>query len=546
MRQALRSSLHKSKNNTARVVHKAPAIIDTAVAATQKETVIQNTAELGTSGQDTVGQNAVAIAAAVDTSAANAIDSNAVIISSSNNTAVTDSSIIISDTLVTAINADSKEMRGDTTVLSSSFDYTTKIRVITINKITKDTIIEWLTPEQANDISAITSAALAKQNSGVKVPRIAVSEDELYNHHTAVYYTQKPGDRVYELCGDTLFVQAPELSLAQLYKALAASNAEVAAPPKPEPVAKNKKPIKQISPRRQRVDSLRAEQRSVRDSIMLENIALEKEMRKRTIDSVAAAEPLFVPSNDTLIGDAWLDNDPEAYAISNNNLLQVLNGNIKDNWRSFKAKAKVHYSTDKDEQNVSINLRLVNDSVTWASVIVLLEAARVLVTTDSTTILNKLKDEYAVYGNANLQTLTQLPIDAADLQDLIIGKIPLKGLRQVRAKSNNNIVGIYANSVGDGPKATLIYNNDSTLRSIYIRGYNKQGYYTLRCEYNQYEIYDVGKISMSRKITSFINGVTTQISMELAKVEFDTSCETPFEIPAKFKRQDNISLKQKK
>jgi hypothetical protein len=463
-----------------------------------------------------------------------------------------DSSLVISDTMVTQTGGPTKIQRGDTTVVSSDFDYSTKIRIITINKITKDTIIEWLTPEEANSVSSVINAT-KKKAEPIALPRTVVTQDELFRDHGAIYFSKKEGPRIYQLQGDTLFVQAPEKSLAELYQTIAKETSVVAEPeiivktkPGNKKVKDNKIQPREQSPRRAKVDSLREAQRLRNDSIAIVNIQLEKAMRQRAIDSARVVETASIPINDTLIGDAWLDNDPEARLISDNSLLQTMNARISNNWHSFKAKAKINYQSAKDEQNVSVNLRLVNDSCTWASVIVVLEAMRAMITTDSTKVMNRLKDNYVVYGNAQLQDLIQLPIEANDLQDLLIGSIPLSGLQQMRAKTNNTLIGIFAATPNGGPKATLIYNADSTLRSVYIRGNNKQGYYTLRCIYNEYVQTDMGRISTSRSITSFINGVTTTITMELNKIEFNADCDLPFDIPAKFKRVENIKLKERK
>jgi hypothetical protein len=460
----------------------------------------------------------------------------------------TAASLVISDTIFTKTGGDTKVTRGDTTILSSEFDYTTKIRIITINKITKDTIIEWLTPEEASDVSRAMQYTIPKATA-IAAPKIRVDENALFTNHMAVYFVHKEGERVYQLQGDTLFVQAPEKSLAELYQKISTAYNTItpaAAQPPPKKTKSEKTQRRETSPRKVKVDSLRELQRKFNDSMSIVNINLEKALRKRAIDSTLIIETANIPINDTLIGDPWLDNDPEASMLNDATLLKIMNGTISDTWHSLKVKVKVNYRGLKDEQNANVNIRMINDSCTWASVNVVLEAMRVLIEPDSTRLMNRLKDNYVVYNNSQLQDLMQLPIEAKDLQDLIVGSIPIRGLQQVRAKTNNTIIGIYAQAPQSGPKATLLYNADSTLRSVYLRGNNKQGYFTLRCLYSDYIATDMGKVSTRRDITSFINGVTTNVSMELSKIEFNTDCDLPFEIPTKFKRVENIKLKERK
>jgi Domain of unknown function (DUF4292) len=456
----------------------------------------------------------------------------------------TDSTITFSDTVLTYKTNDTKTKTGDSIIYDRSFDYEKKIRIITINKITKDTIVEWVSPGDLQELENITARHTTKPKTE---PRIVVDEEELYKHHASIRYTGNVAARVYELSGDTLFVQAPEATLALLYTALVKQSiTKMQDTVSTKPIVVNNKTVRKEKrndrkEKRQqvrevkfaRIDSLRMQHQLEADSIAKVALALEKIQRQKVIDSALVNEIKELPTNDTLIGDAWIDNDPDASLSKDTSLLRTLCDNILPTWQTFKCKAKVRYENDKDDQSFSANLRLIRDSATWASVIVLLEAARVIITPDSSKIMDRLKDKYYVLNNATAQKDLGLPVAAQDIQQLLLGGIPMQGFRQRVAKITANSFGFYA--ISNGPKATIVFNKDSTLRSVYIRGNNKQGYFTLKCLYDNYEPTEHGPLSTKRQITSFVNGVTTRINLDINKYEFDVPCEVPFEIPKKFK-----------
>jgi hypothetical protein len=464
------------------------------------------------------------------------------VVNATNTISNTDSSITYSDTVLLYKTDDNKTKASDTITYNRNFEYEKKIRIITVNKITKDTIVEWVSPSDLQELENITARHTAK----AKVePRIVVDEEELYKHHASIRYTGNASTRMYELCGDTLFVQAPEATLALLYTALVkqsitkiqdtvvadkfASNKSVRKEKRTDRKEKRQQ-VKEV--KLARIDSLRLQHQIEQDSVAKVLAEIQKEQRKKVIDSALVSDIKELPTNDTLIGDAWIDNDPDASISVDTNLLGTLCDNILPTWATFKCKAKVRYQNDKEDQSFNANLRIIRDSITWASIIVLLEAARIIVTVDSTKIMDRLKDKYYMLNNTSAQKDLGLPVAAEDLQQLLLGGLPMKGFRQRVAKITANSFGFYA--MNNATKATIVFNRDSTLRSVYIRGTNKQGYFTLRCLYDGYEKTEHGMLSTSRQITSFVNGVTTRINLDLNKYEFDVPCDVPFEIPRKF------------
>lgn len=88
----------------------------------------------------------------------------------------------------------------------------------------------------------------------------------------------------------------------------------------------------------------------------------------------------------------------------------------------FEGKAKLEFNGQGQRLKASTTIRMRKDSVIWMNVKKLgIEAARVQITPDSIYFLNRLTREYAIYDMAFLKRQFNLPLDFADLQELILG-----------------------------------------------------------------------------------------------------------------------------
>nr|WP_293833881.1 DUF4292 domain-containing protein [uncultured Arsenicibacter sp.] len=91
------------------------------------------------------------------------------------------------------------------------------------------------------------------------------------------------------------------------------------------------------------------------------------------------------------------------------------------------AKAKVSFkSKDQDIDNATVNIRVAKDSLVWIAISKIgVEAARVLVTRDSITILDKINNEYTQYDFPGLSKRFNFDMNFELLQALIVGNLPL-------------------------------------------------------------------------------------------------------------------------
>ncbi len=93
-------------------------------------------------------------------------------------------------------------------------------------------------------------------------------------------------------------------------------------------------------------------------------------------------------------------------------------------FNTFSGKIKVDYKDSRQKKyDFNAFVRMQKDSVIWVSISALLgiEAFRVLITTDSVKIINRLDNYYQFHSTDYIREITQLPADFYTLQDILIG-----------------------------------------------------------------------------------------------------------------------------
>ncbi|MDQ6761819.1 MAG: DUF4292 domain-containing protein, partial [Bacteroidota bacterium] len=130
-----------------------------------------------------------------------------------------------------------------------------------------------------------------------------------------------------------------------------------------------------------------------------------------------------VNKKDTLIASPAIvaNNDSLKQAAFNLNSL----AKHKINFTTFSAKIKVEYEDNKGKQpDFNAFVRLYSDSVLWVSIsatFLSIEAFKILITKDSVIIVNKLDKQVEHHPFSYMEEITHIPLNFANLQDLIIG-----------------------------------------------------------------------------------------------------------------------------
>lgn len=421
-----------------------------------------------------------------------------------------------------------------------NFSTDNKIRIITINRITNDTIIEWVDPIEVGSGKRVLFSNDLEPKAPVEAVPIIV-RDSLPPHEAIVFeYDTNYNPPMYFIKNDTIILRGSQAGIASILfpKAIEPKVEKTNLPKITPPFAGKKNTEKKIA---------RADAKERKDTRKTANTGLAVVPK----EIVTPAKPVVIPlvsdsariviidsgmsfsENQLTVGDAMFDKDQTAEIFKDTAVLQQLLAPRITQWTSFKCKAKVQFKSKGKSQSFNTAIRMQKDSVTWASIIVLGELARAIVNKDSFMAIDKWNDQYYKFPVNGLQELLNLPLSFDQVQDLILGNVTSLNMKMVLAKKSNR--GFAVKLTGSGLNTVLSFNKDSTLRSATIFGTNKNGRYSVKSTYDDYQETTVGKLAHGRTIRMLQNAHETFVEMDFQKCDFDMALEYPFAIPAKFK-----------
>lgn len=208
-------------------------------------------------------------------------------------------------------------------------------------------------------------------------------------------------------------------------------------------------------------------------------------------------------------------------------------------YATFQSKAKMHFESDKDKQNFSINFRLRKDSVIWASINapIIGEVARAIITPDSVKAIERINKKLFLYSYNDIQKLINLEVDFATLQELIVGNaIALKGdIKELK------VLGLLSSILIKGYDYTnqLTYNSaDSSLHQLQLQTQRPSSSSSLLIALSQYQWMEGRYLSTQRQYNILDIKGAIQLDMDINKAEFDKIIDYPFTIPKNYKLQN--------
>ncbi len=393
-----------------------------------------------------------------------------------------------------------------------------KVRVITINQITGDTIIEWLEPVLANN--AARAILPVKDLSSNNLENMSTSQDALSKNHKAIIisYTNN-NEPSYQVINDTVFVRTDSVNAYKILSGLATKSFDEADTKKGFSIGAAIKNI--IKPDNNNKNTpITVKPPTANDSVF---------------NAPRNSKTLYANAN-TIVGDLYFDTDNTAEVITDLDTIKSLLSVNKIVWNNFKCKAHVKLKAEKDNKTFNVNLRMLQDSITWASVGLLgLEFVRAKISKKEIGVLDYSKNKYFQYDPNQLETILDIPVAFSTLQNFIIGEPPVGAANNMLAKRNAN--GVAIKVIGDGSNSVFTYNADSTLKAVVIVT-NKGGKnYSITAKFNNYINTSAGKISLHREISVLENKKLTMVEADLSKLEFETeNLNYPYTIPQKFKK----------
>jgi Domain of unknown function (DUF4292) len=434
-----------------------------------------------------------------------------------------------------------------------------KIRVITINKITNDTIVEWVDPIEFNNGKKLVISVKEKEANVLDtVMHVVSKESEILQPHKAIVFRTSDEGTNFSARNDTLFVSTSKAKMENVLLTMLGKNAEntpMILPTNPAPSPVVQKPINGRQKINQTINKIKRkveEKKKTNSTVTVPNAeGMEKSVTvaKSNDDSLVLIERTSIPTQITsansysVVGDLSFDTDPNATLIEDPAVLTAMIESKMPVWNTFKCKAKVKLKTNGDNKSFSTNFRLKKNTDTWASVYMTIigELARAYATPDSIMLMNKLNDKYYNYNTSDLQQVLGLPIAYSSIQDYILGNAPSKTAPQMIGKKNDK--GFAIKLIEPGMSTVLTYNVDSTLKSVVVIGNANQKSYSMKYNLSDYEQTEKGMFSTNRYIYMLENGKETIVQLELSKIEYEQALEFPFTVPAHFKNGNKEKLK---
>jgi hypothetical protein len=202
------------------------------------------------------------------------------------------------------------------------------------------------------------------------------------------------------------------------------------------------------------------------------------------------------------------------------------------NYKWLRSKGTVHYEKKDQKLNANITLKQRQDSLVWASVNVLIEAARGMANKDSAYILNRTAKEYMVYPVSGLEGLLGIPgIDLHALQSILMA-IPPFGIAD-GTTLNNTGAGYFLERKG-ASYLEQYHIDPANLRmtDYHIEKNNSQ---QVTIQYSDFEA--VGNMQLPKKIDLTVTSADKiLITLEIADYTLLETDEAPFTIPESYTR----------
>ena len=261
--------------------------------------------------------------------------------------------------------------------------------------------------------------------------------------------------------------------------------------------------------------------------VLLSGLVFSCSPAKKAITSAISQKDMVVVLKDS--------GDNEALIFANTVKENFKNNQI--NFSTFSAKIKVETEDAKGKNpDLTAVIRMVKDSAIWLSLsatFLNVEVFRLYITKDSVILLDK-RERTVQYRRLDyLQEVTQIPLDFATLQNLIIGNAIFFSSDSAIIKKADNYILI--NAVDNNFKNLLTLKTDNyQLDHIKLDDVNVMRNRTADITYAGYQKVDNINFSTLRDIT-IVEKNKLQVTMEFKQFEFNKDLSVAFPVPKNYK-----------
>jgi len=217
---------------------------------------------------------------------------------------------------------------------------------------------------------------------------------------------------------------------------------------------------------------------------------------------------------------------------TNNEAENLLNNSLFY-WTTFNAKMDVEFVSKNNKQQFDATIRMYKDSLIWVSASLFgFEGGRVLITRDSAVILNKLQKNYTVYKKEQLKNLLNVPLEIAQLQNLLLSQpvFPLKSFT-LRNENDDNIIVFQENNFSVEhlyKKVALVL-----FKTIFSQ---KNAASSASVVYNNPVKYEEKTLNKGLVLETFGSENNIKINLNYNEIEFNNELSFPLSIPKNYEK----------
>lgn len=217
------------------------------------------------------------------------------------------------------------------------------------------------------------------------------------------------------------------------------------------------------------------------------------------------------------------------------NYSRIISNHI--NFVTFSAKIDVDYEDAEGKKyNVNAHVRMYKDSAIWVSITGALgfEGLRAYITSDSVKLMDKQNKSYIARSVSYLQEVTELPLNLASLQDLLIGNPVFLDSNIVSYSKSADAISMLSN--GEFFKNLFtIGETDKLIQRSKLDDLDELKNRTCYLTYNEYENRQGINFSTKREI-SVAEKKKLDIKLNFKQYDFNETLSFPFSVPKNYKR----------
>jgi hypothetical protein len=204
------------------------------------------------------------------------------------------------------------------------------------------------------------------------------------------------------------------------------------------------------------------------------------------------------------------------------------------NFNTFSGKASAELDIDKNNNNVTMNIRINHGKQIWVSITALLglEVARAIITPDSIKIINKLQGVYVKKPFSYVHAYAGKQVNYGTIEALLTGNaVPeLVSADADLQKVNNNVV-------LSGKMQQLLYKMifNPEMKVAQLNLSNNEQQQSLQVTNSNFVLVDGRTMPSQINIGSNLKEKRISVKLEYSKIELDRTLEYPFNIPESYK-----------